>query len=347
MPPNILPPHNRPNPHLPPFLAILPISQSPYPPQGVQPSWLDKEWGEEFSWTDHQGYTTAQFGYLDDQGFLEGENNFDQGEYGGSTVNRLTTKIPSITQNNQIWGSTKKPVMNMKVKDPLITKRPRRKKPMQKRPNKKKKTIQKRPNRKKKIGSILQSDHFSTKIPSRSDRKSNKSPLPIIDNILEFISRPSNNIINFITQRSGGLNLSRKKDVKTLPNNPKRPVAKKKRPKPKPVPVLKKKRPKAYIGQPDRFSDASWPTMTEVMQAMLDFLSSPSQYLYNYQRRYAGGPVEKPGNHGTEAGGSHGGGSYGGGGGGSYGGGGGGGGGNFLSGLLGDTSLSRQVYCFI
>ena len=263
-------------------------------------------------------------------------------------MNRLTTKIPSITQNIQIWGSTKKPIMNMKVKDPLITKRPRRKKPIQKRPNRKKKKIQKRPNRKKKIYSILQSDHFSTKIPSRSDRKSNQSPLPIIDNILEFISRPSNNIINFIAQRSKGLNLNRKKDVKTLPNNPKRPVPKKKRPKPKPVPVLKKKRPKAYIGQPDRFSDASWPAMTEVMQAMLDFLSSPSQYLDNFQSSYAGGPVKKPGNYGN--GGSYGGGSYGGGGGGgSYGGGGGGGGGggDFLSGLLGDTSLSRQVYCFI
>ena len=117
----------------------------------------------------------------------------------------------------------------------------------------------------------------------------------------------------------------------------------KKKPTKKKITHTKKKRPvrkkpkKAYVGQPDRFDDASWPSMTGIMHGMLGFLSKPGDYAENFQSYFAGGPVKKPHNYGGSgySGGFHGG-SYGGGGGG-------GGGGNLLANFIGDTSLSRQV----
>ena len=113
---------------------------------------------------------------------------------------------------------------------------------------------------------------------------------------------------------------------------------KKKANKKKIVPTKKKrpgKKKKAYVGQPDRFDDASWPSMTSIMHGMLGFLSKPGDYAENFQSYFAGGPVKKPTNYGGSGykGGFHGG---------SYGGGG-GGGGNFLVNFIGDNSLSRQV----
>ena len=104
-------------------------------------------------------------------------------------------------------------------------------------------------------------------------------------------------------------------------------------------PVSRKKPKKAYVGQPDRFDDASWPSMTGIMHGMLGFLSKPGDYAENFQSYFAGGSVKKPHNYGGSgySGGFHGG-SYGGGGGG-----GGKGGGNLLANFIGDTSLSRQV----
>ena len=122
------------------------------------------------------------------------------------------------------------------------------------------------------------------------------------------------------------------------------PTLSKKKPTKKKIVHTKKKRPvrkkpkKAYVGQPDRFEDASWPSMTGIMHGMLGFLSKPGDYAENFQSYFAGGPVKKPQNYGgsSYSGGFHGG-SYGGGGGG------GGGGGNLLANFIGENSLSRQV----
>ena len=104
----------------------------------------------------------------------------------------------------------------------------------------------------------------------------------------------------------------------------------------------RKKRKKKKNGD-RRESDYEWPVVS-VMHSMLDFLSNPGDYFSNVQSSYAGG-------QGEHSFGGGGGGGYKGGGGGSSGYQGGGGASNpaapgildGLSGIIGDTTLSRKV----
>ena len=153
----------------------------------------------------------------------------------------------------------------------------------------------------------------------------------------------SSNVFTRMLEKLQSLNIPPKKKRKHYHHRIDLPtITYKKRPTKKKIVPSKKKRPvkkkpkKAYVGQPDRFEDASWPSMTGIMHGMLGFLSKPGDYAENFQSYFAGGPVKKPQNYGGSG---HSGGFHGG----SYGGGGGGGGGNLLANFIGDTSLSRQV----
>lgn len=131
------------------------------------------------------------------------------------------------------------------------------------------------------------------------------------------------------------------------PSNKKR--SKMKRP-PKKKRLTTKKPRRAYIGQPDRFDNADWPSMTGIMHSLLSFLSQPADYNENFGSYFAGGGVKKPQNYGGGHGGNYGG---------DVGGGGGGGGGyhgssggaptsglNFreaVENFVGYSSLSRKV----
>ena len=270
------------------------------------------------------------------QGFYEaGDNNKKNGN-------------PEETKK-KVKGK-KNPIRRIRMKRPSTATPPiekqTSKKPMKKMPSRKHKyrkptkiKINKDPHILSKKRRPLKRKKLRPKAPRRKTTVREKQT-GFMQHITDFYAR--------IWQRMRGNIATRKIQI----DKPKRKKVIKTTPRPKKVKIrkpLKTKKPrkqkpkKAYIGQPDRFENADWPTSTSVMQGMLDFLSSPGGYLDNFQSYYAGGPVRKPHNYGAS--------SYGGGVG-SYGGGignfglsvgEGGGGGGFLSGLIGDTSLSRQV----